>query len=83
MASALFDNFAFDPEQLKIMAAAFDSAIVELGITDPDSAVGNVVALKIIELSQRGQRDGEQLRQQTVQAFKPQLTASRQPPRTP
>jgi hypothetical protein len=56
-----FQAEAFEPEAIAAMAAAYEDALLALGIdrTDP---LTNVVAAKIIELFKQGESDAGRLR---------------------
>jgi hypothetical protein len=44
-----------------VLCAAYDSAILKLGLVDRDDPVTKIVAEKIIELALRGERDPHRL----------------------
>jgi len=66
----LFRRSAFEPDAINAMEAAFEAALRELGVTDRADPLAETVAKQIIELAQRGERDPERLRAQTVNSLK-------------
>lgn len=66
----LLQNSAFEPDHIEAMAAAFEDACRELGLAERTDVLRDTVALKVIELAQRGERDPERLKQQVLSEFK-------------
>lgn len=64
-------NEPFDPEQIEIMSAAFLDACSALGLADRTDPVTQLVAVRIIELAQRGIRSRTELFRGAVDGFKP------------
>ncbi len=60
---------AFEPEEIKIMSAAFVAACDALRLKICDDPATRLVAEKVIELTQRGIRDPKMLRKLTLEAF--------------
>jgi hypothetical protein len=52
----------FEPEAIKVMVAAFEAARRTLGLIDRDDPFVEIVARKVIEIAQTGERDPETLR---------------------
>ena len=67
----LFKNKAFEPEALKMMTAAYADVCHALGLSESDGQDADVVAKKVIEFAQRGERDPVRLRQSVLQALRP------------
>ena len=63
----LLRDHAFGPEEIKILGDAFEEALRTLRLVNRDDPATQIVARKIIELAQRGERDPERLRQAAVQ----------------
>jgi hypothetical protein len=53
----LLQNQAFDPAHIEAMAYAFEAACVELRIAGTDDPRREMIAQKVIECAQRGERD--------------------------
>jgi hypothetical protein len=53
---------AFGPEDIKVITAAFEGALSSLGLVDRADPLTEIVAKKIIECAQTGERDPIRLR---------------------
>jgi hypothetical protein len=60
---------AFEPEVIETMSAAFVAACEALHLKVGDDPATRFVAEKVIELTQRGIRDPEELRTMTLEKF--------------
>jgi hypothetical protein len=62
------EHHSFDPDEIKVLATAFDAALLELGLgrTDPAALL---VAKRIIALAQGGERDPTRLREGAVKGI--------------
>jgi hypothetical protein len=65
----LLNSPAFDPETIAVMVPAFEDTLRELRLTNRADPASEVVARKVIELAQRGERDPVRLREQVVRSF--------------
>jgi hypothetical protein len=63
----LLQNTAFGPDEIAVMVAAFEDALRELGLSNRADPATEIVAEKIIELAQCGERDRARLCQQAVE----------------
>ncbi len=54
-------DIVFEPEATQAMSAAFDEACRALQLTDSATREREVVAVRIIELARRGERDPKRL----------------------
>jgi hypothetical protein len=70
MSIHVFLDAAFTPEDVQILAAAFEEAFKALGLVDREDAVTKLVAEKIITAAKRGERDPEQLRDAVLAEFR-------------
>jgi hypothetical protein len=57
------DSGVFDPQAVKALAAAYDDACAVLHVIDSADPRATIVAKKIIEHAQRGERDPIRLRE--------------------
>jgi hypothetical protein len=57
----LKDRSVFEPEVTSAMSLAFDEACRVLGISDRAAREREAVAVRIIELARRGERDSKRL----------------------
>jgi hypothetical protein len=60
---------AFDPEITKLMGEAYDAACVELGDRTPPALLKEVIAKRIIDAAEKGERDPERLRARALDAL--------------
>ena len=67
----LMRDHAFGPEEIKILGDAFEDALRTLRLVNRDDPATQIVAMKIIELAQRGERDPVRLREAAVQSVWP------------
>jgi hypothetical protein len=65
----LLQNHAFGPDAIAVMVAAFQDALRELQIVDRADPRAELVAKKIIEFAQRGERDPIRLREHAVRSL--------------
>ncbi len=65
----LLEGEAFQPEDVAIMGNVFEDVLKELGLVDRDDPVTTLIAKKVIEIAQAGERDPARLKQLTLQAF--------------
>jgi hypothetical protein len=63
---ALLGKHAFAPEEIKVLAGAFEDALKALRLVDRNDPMTLIVATKIIELAQSGERDPIRLRDHGV-----------------
>jgi hypothetical protein len=57
---------AFDPEDISCMTTAYEDALVVLRLADRQDPITELVAKKIIEVSQQGERDPVRLREKAL-----------------
>jgi hypothetical protein len=60
------DGAVFDPEDIAVMATAFDRLLADLKLVDRNDPAVTMLAKLIIELVRTGERDPERIRQQVV-----------------
>ena len=65
----LLKNSAFDPEEVGVLASAFDAAVEGLELTDRAGPTAELIAKRIIWLAQQGQRDPNRLRERAVEGL--------------
>ena len=65
----LLQNHAFGPDEITVLTSAFDDALRRLHLADRADPATEVVARKIIELAQQGERDPIRLSERAIQAL--------------
>ena len=53
----LIANGTFGPEEIKAMTAAYEAALVDLGLVDRDDPITEFVASAIVTITSMGERD--------------------------
>jgi hypothetical protein len=62
----LLQNSAFGPEEIERMTTAYEDALRALGLTNRADPITEIVAKKIIEIAQTGERDPARIRAQAL-----------------
>jgi hypothetical protein len=65
----LLENHAFGPDEIMVLTSAFDDALRKLRLADRTDPAAEVVAKKIIELAQQGERDPLRLSECAIRAL--------------
>ena len=63
----LLQHSAFGPEDIGLMATAYEDCLRILNLTDRSDPLTEVIATKIIEIAQTGVRDSARMRQMALQ----------------
>jgi hypothetical protein len=66
----LLQNSAFEPEIIEVMSTAFEEACRLLGLAQVTDPLREMVATKIIECAQTGERDRVRLRDCALKAIR-------------
>jgi hypothetical protein len=66
----LIEQDAFDPEAIAAMAAAFEATLAELCLADRSDAMTEIVAKRIIQFAQEGERDPIRLRELALKSLR-------------
>ncbi len=62
-------NQAFEPELIRAMSIAFESACARLGLSQAEDRATEMVAAKIIQFAQRGENDPDSLCRRVLHDF--------------
>ena len=65
----LLQNHAFGPDEINVLTTAFEEALRTLRLVDRSDPATEMVARKIIELAQQGERDPARLRERAVKSL--------------
>jgi hypothetical protein len=60
----------FEPEAVISMAKAYEDALVALGLTDRQDPITELVAKKIVEIAETGERDPTRLRDRALEEIR-------------
>jgi hypothetical protein len=66
----MIDSAAFDPTAITALTSAYEEACAALHLIDRTDPLAEVVAKKIIEHAQRGERDPNRLREVVLKELK-------------
>jgi hypothetical protein len=66
----LLQSHAFEPETITLLAAAYEDTLRSLGLAERTDALTEIVAQKLIQLAQQGQRDPVQLRDRALKSLR-------------
>jgi hypothetical protein len=53
----LIASGSFGPDEIKAMTAAYEAALVDLGLADRDDPITEIVASAIVTVTSKGERD--------------------------
>lgn len=65
----LLQNSGFQPEHAEAMGQAFEHTLATLGLKDRADPLVELIAKKIIEIGQQGERDPQRMRDLAIKAF--------------
>jgi len=66
----LLQNSAFEPELIAVMSAVFEDACRDLGLAETTDPLRELVARKVIECAQTGERDRARMRDCVLRAIR-------------
>jgi hypothetical protein len=65
----LLKNHAFGPDEIRVLTIAYEEALRTLRLKDRADPATEMIAKKIIELAQRGERDPARLREHALRCL--------------
>jgi hypothetical protein len=65
----LLKDHAFGPDEIKVLTTAYEEALRALRLKDRSDPATEMIAKKIIELAQRGERDPVRLRERAIRCL--------------
>ena len=60
---------SFGPEEIEVMSAAYEGALVDLKLKDRDDPITELIASTIVTVTSTGERDPIKLKERTFQAL--------------
>jgi|SRR5262249_47642110 hypothetical protein len=63
----LLENQVFGPDEIRVLTTAFEDTLSTLRLADRADPATEIIARKIIELAQQGERDPVRLRERAIQ----------------
>lgn len=65
----LIANGLFGPKETEVMTAAYEAALLDLGLVDRDDPITEVVARAIVSVTSRGERDPTTIKNRALKAI--------------
>ena len=65
----LIANGTFGPVEIKAMTAAYEAALLDLGLADRDDPITEIVAAAIVDITSRGERDPATIKDRALNAL--------------
>lgn len=65
----LIANGSFEPEEIEVMTAAYEAALLDLGLVDRDDPITEIVASAIVSITSRGERDPVTIKDRALNAL--------------
>lgn len=59
----------FGPDEIEAMTAAYEAALLDLGLVDRDDPITEIVATAIVGISDRGERDPAVIKERALNAI--------------
>ncbi len=65
----LIANGSFGPDEIKVMKAAYEAALVDVGVTDRDEPITELIAKSIVNVTATGERDPKVVMERALNAL--------------
>jgi hypothetical protein len=65
----LIANGSFGPDEIEVMKAAYEAALVDVGVSDRDDPITELIAKSIINVTATGERDAKAVMQRALNAL--------------
>ena len=65
----LIASGSFDPNEIEAMTAAYETALVEIGLVDRDDPLTELIANSILTVAAIGERDPEKIKERALRAL--------------
>ena len=65
----LIANGSFGPAEVKAMTAAYEAALLDLGLVDRDDPITEIVARAIVSITSMGERDPATVKDRALNAI--------------
>jgi hypothetical protein len=65
----LITNGSFGPQEIEAMSAAYENALIDLGITNRDDLVTELIAKSIVNVIATGERNPELIKERAINAL--------------
>ena len=65
----LIANGSFGPDEIEVMKAAYEAALVDVGVTDRDEPITELIAKSIVNATAAGERDPKVVMKRALNAL--------------
>ena len=65
----LIANGSFGPDEIEIMKAAYDAALIDVGVTNPDDPITDLIAKAVVNVTASGERDPKEVMERALNAL--------------
>jgi hypothetical protein len=65
----LIANGSFGPSEVRAMTAAYEAALLDLGLVDRDDPITEIVATAIVNVASMGERDPATIKDRALKAI--------------
>jgi hypothetical protein len=65
----LITNRSFGPDEIEVMTSAYEAALIDVGITDRNDPITELIAKSIVNVTATGERDPKQVMERALHAL--------------
>jgi hypothetical protein len=65
----LIANGSFGPDEIEVMTAAYEGALIDLGLTNRDDPITELIAKSIVNVTATGVRDPVLIKERAINAL--------------
>jgi hypothetical protein len=66
---SLITNGSFGPAEIEVMKAVYEAALIEVGVTDRDDPIADLIAKSIVNVTATGERDPKAVMERALNAL--------------
>ena len=71
----LIANGSFGPDEIKVMTAAYEAALIDLTVTNRDNPITELITRAVVNVTATGERDPERIKERALNALGVRSTA--------
>src|SRR5262249_57688649 len=65
----LIANGSFGPDEIEVMKAAYEAALIDVGVTNPDEPIAELIAKSIVNVTATGERNPKEVMERALNAL--------------
>jgi hypothetical protein len=65
----LIANGSFGPDEIEVMKAAYKAALIDVGVTDRNDPITELIAKSIVNVTASGERDPKEVMERALNAL--------------